>query len=102
MAVGRFPRHAAEITHVTRYRADSAMALHGSAWAYLLKRLRGREAIADILTRFLNGDVQEGIAQAPDISPGASPLRAERMAILPIIYDVEKTQHKFCSPVMIR
>lgn len=47
------------------------MVLHNPAWASLLERRRGREAIADILTRFLNGDVQEGIAQAPDISPGA-------------------------------
>ena len=62
MAVGRFPRHAAEITHVTRYRVDSAMVLHGSAWAYLQKRRRGREAIADILARFLNRDVHDRIA----------------------------------------
>lgn len=41
------------------------MAPHGSAWAYLLKRRRWREAIADILARCLNGDVREGIAQAP-------------------------------------
>ena len=47
------------------------MVLHGAVWMYPLKRRRGREAIADILTRFLNRDVHERIAQTPDISPGA-------------------------------
>lgn len=61
------------------------MAPHESAWAYLLKRRRWREAIADILARFLNRDVQEGIAETPvkkrrggQRAPGERPLEKRR------------------------